>query len=376
MLSSVVTPISSLTATDWDRQVTEGDLFCSYAWLRHLDEVSAPHSAVVVWRGKRLVAAMPFWEPGRGEGDLFELSGFFPELPEIALARMLWAGTRRSVRNGVVCETGPSRHSDLKYLLAAVLDHALAARYDGVIIPYITVDAAEELVASHPRAQLLLHSADATVYISQYGPDGLGQSRSGHNRKRRRREIRDFFAAGHSVLWTRLTADVAAEVAPLVANVRSKHGGGGGVDWMNQVFETQRKFGLDESAAVLMCRRDGVLVATAVCYRHADALHGRYFGAVESAGRVGSPYFYTTCHAPVVYAARAGLRRVHLSTSSLEAKARRGATLEPLAAVLLMRDEPDVASIDFHNRKFANEYRNRFAGHLSALGRAWSGYFD
>ncbi|GGL11399.1 peptidogalycan biosysnthesis protein [Nocardia jinanensis] len=376
MFSSSVTAISSLTATEWDSLVAEGDLFCSHAWLRHLDEASAPHSAVVVRRSGRSVAAMPFWEPDRMEGNLFRLSDFFPDLPALASARLLWAGARRAVRNGVVCETGPSRSPTATHLLSVVLDHALAAEYDGVIVPYLPVGAAEELAAAHPRARVLLHSADATVHVLPHGTAGPSRTVSAHNRKRRRREIRDFFAAGHTVEWTGLTADIAAEVAPLIANVRSKYGGGGGVDWMNRVFEAQRKVGLDESAAVLLCRRDGVLVTTAVCYHHGDALHGRYFGADESAGRAGSPYFFTTCHGPVAYAAQSGLRRVHLSTSSLEAKVRRGATLEPLAAVALLRDEPDAAGIDSHNRKFATEYHNRFAGHQSALGPAWSGYLD
>lgn len=377
MLSSAVAAVSSLTAAEWDSRVAAGDLFCSHAWLRHLDEASAPHSAVVVRRGDRLVAAMPFWEPGPDEGSLFDLSELFPGLPELAAARLLWAGARRSVRNGLVCETGPARSSVSGHLSAAVLDHALSARHDGVIVPYLPVRTAEELAASHPRAQLLLHSADATVQLTPHDTGGPGRGVSGHNRKRRRREIRDFFAAGYTVEWTGLTPDTAAEIAPLIAHVRSRHGGSGGVDWIHRVFEAQRKVGLDESAAVLLCHRDGILVTTAVCYRHADALHGRYFGAAASADRTGSPYFFTTCHAPVAYAAHTGLRRVHLSTSSLEAKIRRGAILEPLAAVVLWGgDGPDPADIAAHNREFAATYRARFAGHSSALGPAWSGYPD
>ncbi|MBF5000395.1 N-acetyltransferase [Nocardia sp. BSTN01] len=364
--------VESIAAAEWDSLVRPGDLFQSHAWLRHLDDVIAPHSAVVVRRAGHLVAAMPVWEGDRSDPGLFNLPAFFPDMPELGRASFLWAGARRSVRNGLLCEMGPQRPAALSELLSGALACAHDAGHDGVIVPYLPVNAAVELAAAHRNAHCLVHSADATVYMSPNHAAEPNWYASGHNRKRRRRELRDFVATGHTLEWTDLTPAVAAEVAPLIANTRGKYGSSGGAAWINRIFEAQRKFGLDEFATVLLCRRNGALVSVAVCYRHADSLHGRYYGADESAGRIGSSYFVTTCHAPVGYAAQHGLRRVYLSTSSLEAKVRRGAMVEPLAAVVLLaRGRLYSGSVCAHNRKLASEYLDRFSDYSYLLSPAW-----
>ncbi|MGW6331303.1 peptidogalycan biosysnthesis protein [Nocardia rhamnosiphila] len=377
MLRTAVEAVRSVAATEWDSLVAPGDLFCGHAWLRHLDEAVSPHSAVVVRRAGVLTAALPLWDASHADGSLFLLPALFPHVPELGRAELLWAGARRAVRNGVVSETGPSRSATLRHLLAAAVEHARERRRAGVIVPYLPVDTARELAGAHPRASLLLHSAEATVRIPQDPALDHRPPTSGHNRKRRRRELRDFTATGHTLEWTGLTAEIADRVAPLIANTRAAHGSAGGVAWMRRVFDAQRRVGLDAAAATLLCRREGTLVAAAVCYRHGSSLHGRYFGAAESAGRAGAAYFVTTCHAPVAYARAQGLRRVHLSTSSLEAKVRRGATVDPLAAVVLLdRDRPHPHTVDAHNRKFAAGYRDRFSDYAALLGDRWLDFLD
>ncbi|WP_039803916.1 peptidogalycan biosysnthesis protein [Nocardia araoensis] len=377
MLRTAVEAVRSVAAIEWDALVAPGDLFCGHAWLRHLDEAVAPHSAVVVRRAGILTAALPLWDAGHDDGTLFRLPELFPHVPEVGQADLLWAGARRAVRNGVLSETGPSRSATLRRLLAAAVDYARERRRDGVIVPYLPVATARELAAAHPRASLLLHSAEATVHIPQDPTLDPRPPMSGHNRKRRLRELRDFAATGHTLEWTGLTAEVADRVAPLIANTRAKHGSTGGVAWMCRVFDAQRRVGLDAAAATVLCRREGTLVAAAVCYRHGNSLHGRYFGADESAGRAGAAYFVTTCHAPVAYARAHGLHRVHLSTSALEAKVRRGATVEPLAAVVLLdRDRLHPHTVEAHNRKFAAGYRDRFSDYAALLDSRWLGFID
>ncbi|WP_169811871.1 peptidogalycan biosysnthesis protein [Nocardia grenadensis] len=377
MLATAVEAVRSVAATEWDGLVAPGDLFCGHAWLRHLDEAVAPHSAVLVRRAGVLAAALPLWDASHEEGTLFRLPELFPHVPELGRADLLWAGARRAVRNGVLSETGPTRSATLRYLLAASVDHARECRRDGVIIPYLPVRTARELAAAHPHASLLLHSAEATVHIPQDPASDPRPPTTGHNRKRRRRELRDFAATGHTLEWTGLTAEVADRVAPLIANTRAKHGSTGGVAWMRRIFDAQRRAGLDAAAATLLCRREDALVAAAVCYRHGNSLHGRYFGADESAGRAGAAYFVTTCHAPVVYARAHGLHRVHLSTSALEAKVRRGATVEPLAAVVLLdRDRLHPHTVEAHNRKFAAGHRDRFSDYAALLDPRWLDFID
>ncbi|WP_280275287.1 GNAT family N-acetyltransferase [Nocardia wallacei] len=361
--------LATIAPGEWDGLVHPGDLFSSYAWLRHLDDVSGAHAVVAVRASDRLVGATAVWNGERTPG-LFHLRGFFTDLTGPWDEPFLWLGARRSVRNGLVCASGPLRSPALHRLLAACRDHARTHGHAGVVAPYLPLPAARELVAAHPDARLLLHSADAAIDVPPDGSAGLIARANGHGRKRRRRELRGFTAVGHTVEWSAVTSEIAAEIAPLIAKSRRKHGSAEGVSWMTAIFAAQREAGLLDDAAVAMCRRHGELAAAAVCYRHGDSLHGRYYGATEAPDPHSSPYFVTTCVAPVDYAARNGLRRVLLSTSSLQAKVLRGATLHPLAAVVLL-SRGTVAGADAHNRRTVRDYRARFARFSSSLGPEW-----
>ncbi|MFQ6392669.1 peptidogalycan biosysnthesis protein [Nocardia sp. KC 131] len=363
--------LDTIAAAEWDSLVQPGDLFCSYAWLRHLDEATTPHRVVTMRVDGRLTGAMPMWD-GEQEPGLFWLPDFFAGLAGPWEEPFVWLGARRAVRNGLICVDGPQRSTTLRRLLAESVEYAKVSGRAGAIMPYLPVAAATELARAAPDAVCLLHSAEATVGVPPQGMDDILANANGHNRKRRRRELREFTGTGHTLEWTDITTEVADSIAPLIANTRRKYGTTDDAEWMRRVFAAQRRVGLLDVAQAVLCRRNGRLIAAAVCYRHADSLHGRYFGAAEDAIRDGYPYFVTTCYAPIDYAARNGLRQVFLSTSSLEAKLRRGATAEPLAAVVIpVHGAPKTADVRSHNQRVALDYRSRFAAYSSSMSPRW-----
>ncbi|MEU7630629.1 peptidogalycan biosysnthesis protein [Nocardia sp. NPDC049220] len=367
----LVEAVEAIDAVEWDGLVPAGELFCSHAWLRHLDEAAGPQPVLTIGTGERITGATAIWDGEQASG-LFYLPDFFPELAGPWQRPFVWLGARRSVRNGLICTTGSQRSASLSGLLAGALDYAREHGRAGVVMPYLPVSAAREFGRAHPAAHVLLHSAEATVAVPAQGAAELLTRSSGHNRKRRRRELRDFSAAGFTLEWVDLTPEIEAAIAPLIADNRRRYGNGDGVSWMHRVFAAQRRVGLFGNAKVLLCSRDGALATVAVCYRHGDSLHGRYFGSHGSVSRDGYPYFVTTCYAPIDYAAQHGFRRLFLSTSALEAKIRRGAVVEPLAAVVLLDDdELDGERVRTHNRDLARGYRDRFPGYLSSLSHDW-----
>jgi hypothetical protein len=368
----VVPSVDAISATDWEAIVGPRDLFGSHAWLRHLDQAVAAHEVLTVWMDDRLTAAAPIWDGPQGTDELFYLPTFFPDVTGPWAKQFIWLGARCSVRNELICINGPARSRALTQLLAGAVDYARAAGKAGIVLPYLSIGAAAELARVHPAAHAVLHCAEATVTVPPHGVHDLMAQVSYHNRKRRRRELHEFTASGHRLTWTELTPDIAAQIAPLIAATRRKHGSDQGVDWMHRVFAAQRRAGLCDQAHVLLCHRNDDLVATAVCYRQGDSLHGRYFGADEAMSRQGYAYFVTTFYAPVDYAARAGLARVFLSTSALEAKVRRGATLCPLAAVVVLVDQDlNRVHVDAQNRRTALDYVLRFQRSATSLSPDW-----
>jgi hypothetical protein len=366
--------LDGVSAVAWDALAEADDLYACYAWLRHLEYAAGPVPVLTCWMDGELLGALPVWEGERDTPGLFHLPDFFPGLAGPWQRRFRWLGTRRSVHNTVVCTSGAHRATAMTQLLDAVVADAEAGGKAGVIMPYMPVAAATELAADRPDARVVLHAAEAVIEIPADGIDGIHRRIGRHNRKRRRQELRAFAQAGHTVEWVDITASVVEDAAVLIANNRRRYGSDQGSEWLHRVFEAQRRTGLLDHAVALLCRRSEHLSATVICYRHGGGLHVRYFGddGTED-NRLGRVYFVVGCHSPMEYAFRVGLRRVHLSTSSLEAKVRRGATLEPLAAVLLLcnGDPPARSAVQRHNRRVADEYRRRFADHPSALSPAW-----
>ncbi|MCI2422508.1 peptidogalycan biosysnthesis protein [Saccharopolyspora sp. K220] len=371
----VVDATADVPETDWDRLNRSGDLFCRHAWLRHLDHATdRPHRAVLTHDGTTLIGALPFWE-GEHDDALFSLPDFFPDIPgHWKQHPFTWLGTRRSTCNGLLAARNGHRANTLAHLLTTALDVATAEGRGGVIMPYLPVTAAKELATAHPAARMLLHSADTTVHVPPDGANALFRQARRHNQQRRRAELRDFARAGHTLEWTDLTPAVTDAVAPLIAATRRKHGNSNsnGTAWMRRVFAAQRDTGLLDDAKAVLCLRHGQLAFATICYRHAATLYARYFGADDTAPRTGSPYFVMNFHALVDYAANEGLRRVHLSVSSLEAKVRRGARLDPLAAVVVpAHDDIDEHLALAHNHRFAQEILHRFTDYRAAMSDDW-----
>lgn len=360
---------SALSKSSWDALVTPGELFASHAWMHHLEFAAGPDPVLCCWVDGALSAAVPMWSGEASSGGLFHLPGFFPEVRGPWSRPFLWLGARRSVHNALPCVRGPQRTSVQARVLNAARERAREWGRAGVIMPYMPLAAATELAACHADARVLLHAAEAVADIPAGGKDALLSRLGRHNRKRRRAEQRSFAQAGYTIDVAEIDGVVDA-AADLITRNRRKYGSEQGSDWMHRVFAAQRRVGLFDQAVVLVCRRATQVVALVVCYRHGDVLHVRYYGSERTTDSRCSPYFVLAGHAPLEYAAATGLRTVHLSTSSLEAKARRGATLQPLAAVVLSEHESiERSHVRAHNQHFAARYRARFGGW--SLDVAW-----
>lgn len=361
--------IGTLDEHEWDSLVSDSDFFNSHGWLASLDRALGPAEVLAVRGPAGLAAGCALWGGESAQG-LFHLPDFFPDVPGPWGERFLWLGGRRSTHNELSCVTGARRLAVLTALMDAAVDLALRRGYRGVVVPYMPVAAALE-IAHATGATVLLHSAEAVIDVPAGGLTQLMSCWRAHDRTQCRAERAAFARHGNRVEWVTIDESNEAQAARLIALNRARHGSLQGEPWMRAVFQGQRTSGVLRSAIAAVARRDGDIAALTVFYRFGDSLHARYFGSNYDANARDFRYFVLNYYEPIDYAARHGVRRYHLSTSSLWAKAHRGAQIAALAAVVLAPAGllPDAGAVARHNRAFHDDLVRQFHGRLAAESR-------
>lgn len=373
---TIVDSVLDLDAAEMEPLVPPGDIYASRPWLLHLEYITGPITVVTARGDGVLQGCVPAWRGLDTSTGLFDPVDMFQGLPGPWTEDFLWLGTPRSTHNTLACVTDARRPSVLARLIRSARDHAKGHGLHGVIAPYMPVTQAEELAAAHPGASVLLHAVEGNIDVPPGGMADVLAAADPKNRSHLQQEMRRFAGAGYSLDWEKLTGPLTDEIAPLIARNRRKYGSTQGPEWLHRVFEAQWRAGLTNDTAVCLGRRDGKVVATSVHYRHGPSLHFRYSGASDAEARRHYAYYATSFYGPIDYAAQHGIRHLGVSISSLEAKIRRGAVLDPLAAVVLPVSESFPTHThtqqNEHNHRFAAATHNRFAEHPHAFGAVWS----
>jgi predicted N-acyltransferase len=374
ILVRLETLTSVINAQDWDALVPAGELYASHAWLLHLEKVLGTTELLLCHNTESLLGVLPLWKGEQDQTGLFRLADFFPDLKGPWTKNFLWLGTYRSVHNAITCSPHKDRANSLHALLRGALSYAKTSGLAGIIMPYLPISAAMELATTHKDARVVWHSAEANIDVPAGGLEELLQKTSSNNRRHRYREIQQFTKSGYTIEWCELNEEIAERVSVLVSNTRSKYGSSQGSNWIGQIIKAQLQTGLARDARVCLCHHNNAIVAAGLCYQKADSLHARYFGRDYAHAQEGSTYFVTAYYAPIDYMAKHRLKRFCLSTSALEAKARRGATIDPLAAVVLFAEEVPLHPLEVqkHNQSFINEHRERFTAYPSSLSPTWN----
>lgn len=340
----------------WDALVDDDGFYTGHRWIRSLERVHGPQPVLAATAGG-LRGVLPTWTHHE-DGGLFSLPDMTDGLIGIPGGQALWLGPRRATVTTITCSRGAVRTPTLRALMEAARLLAADQGLAGAVWPYLTGAHALEAAACHPLAQAVLHTADASVSVPDDGMRGIEAAAGSKNRKQWRRE-RALFACSGSVEWTALTADLCTRIAPLLAATREKYGARGGTALMRRTLQAQLASGVGERAVVALARTRGSdsIRAAAVFYRHGTTLHGRYWGT--DGGAPPYAYFELTLYQGVDWAARHGVRRLHLSVPATAAKLSRGAHPSPLALVWLpagqdARISPRV--LHQHNHRVAQEW--------------------
>jgi uncharacterized protein len=225
---------------------------------------------------------------------------------------------------------GPGERTSLLRQLVGSLEALQQSHFaPGIAFMYLpTAEAVGLLEAYDGRAPLFFTAAEAAINVEWPSFDGYLEALSGKRRSAVRREIASFEASSARVRVESL-ADVATEIAPLVANVDAKYGRDAPVAGVEENLRRQAEQLADESV-VFTCERAGRLVGCALFYRCASGLFARCVGFDYALAHRGGDYFNLLLYRPLRYAIEHGLAQLHLGTAGYEAKLLRGAKPRPL----------------------------------------------
>jgi uncharacterized protein len=202
--------------------------------------------------------------------------------------------------------------------------HVLVADLDGTQARWLAdLDTGATAAATREKAVLGIGWDDFDGYLAALP------------RKRRwqvRQERRTFAASGIEVRDAPLE-DVAAEVAPLLAQTQDRHGAGADPA-ETELYLAMLAMNPGAETRALVGYRAGTPVAFSVLLRRGDDWAVRAFGrdyAVPDHGQ----YFNLTYYEPIARAVAAGATSIDFGVGSLAAKRFRGCRLEPLRSLLV-----------------------------------------
>lgn len=280
-----------------------------------------------------------------GQESFYVLSSIGGEVTGLIPGYVTWARITRRAQavlgsEGVKPSTltvRPGYPSVAAPLTAAALGHAGLYHPECVQLPQLDDQqfaAVAPLLPAGFSVTVDYDTAIATEFAS-FGEYARALTRNG--RKRLRREMRAFLAAGF-VVEPMDPVDVAA-LAPLLGQVQARYDSCLPVQ-MLEAYLASLVSTFGEQVQVLVARNGGQLVAFQLMCDMGQEWWVRCFGCDYDNSLVGCSYVYfnLAIYEPVRRAILSGAKRVCLGPGSLEAKVRRGATLRTLRTITLSGD--------------------------------------
>lgn len=347
LVVQVVDEVDDISADDW-RAVTAGrGFYSSRRWLRFVEADPWYDVWYLVARsGDELLGVLPVYlSVGHGQAGVdtfYDPASVFVQASGVGdPARwrpVLLAGGRTGYDTELLLRPGLPAHIRRR-VLAGMADRlnrlADAWGVGTVAFMYLTPDAAAELAPVVGTPPLL---TDVTSAMHLDGCDSfddfLGRM-SGHRRRRIRHEQREFAASDFTIREARLS-DVVDVVAPLLAAHHGRYGLGDSRE-MLAAHLVQHVQHLDDLGRVLLCEHGGRTVGALLAYEWEDAWYARAVGFADGLRGQSSAFFNLVYYLPIQHAIERGMRRYVVGPSTIGAKVKRGAELEPRWSLLTSR---------------------------------------
>jgi predicted N-acyltransferase len=327
---SVIDRLDDVTEPQWNRLADDGSFHLSYDWLRYIESEATEQPRYVLARdGEDLCGALPLYrvlEPYRPlyRGEHFsDLLGFTGEA--------LVAGACRGFHCTLLlpgAHEAPDRQATLAAVVERARQEAAGEGYAGLVFPYLTTEALRGL-AEVAQVRAAYDMTEAEMVVASGGFDAYVEQAPRRVRSKLRSDRDRFERAGWTVRERDL-ADCWPDVARLLDNLQHKyqHTEKTRADHERVLAAQARHMGAD--SVTFSVEDDDGIAGLAVFYRWRSTMFGAVAGFDYDRLRNGREYFNVTVCAPLEYAAKAGIERLHLGVASWEAKGYRGALLRPL----------------------------------------------
>jgi uncharacterized protein len=188
--------------------------------------------------------------------------------------------------------------------------------------------------------QPILTSANTRIGASWNDLDACLNSFTHRRRNKMRHEIDVFRSSGSQIVETRLS-ECIQEVGPLLGNVHRKHGAADSDRDTTRYLESQATH-LSDVSRVFLELSNGRPVGFSLCYEWGRELYVRVVGFdYERSARFA--YFNLAYYLPLDYAIRRQFSHIHLGPGTYQAKASRGAVLDPTWSLVWPPDDDSRA---------------------------------
>ncbi len=380
MRTRILASIDEVTAGEWNALADQAAPFLRHEFLAALehnhcvgaDSGWSPCHLVLADAAGVLQAAMPLYRKLHSWGEfVFDFAwaqayarnglDYYPKLVS-AIPFTPASGPRLLIRTGA-----PSGVELRAKLLEAALQYAADQNLSSLHVLFPANSQARELA----QAGLLLRR-DCQFHWTNRGYadfDAFLQTFTAEKRKKARRERRRVTEAGirfRALAGGDMDERTWRHVHALHTDTFLRHGHTPylGVEFFLELTRT-----LPESIVVHCAWRGSSMVAAAICFRGADTLYGRYWGASEEHH---SLHFETCYHQGIEYCIREGLQRFEPGTQG-EHKVSRGFAPVLTWSAHWIADARFARAIESYLQREAlavDEYAAQIAGHVPFKERA------
>lgn len=360
--SSLTDPLGGLTGEQWD-DLAGAHFYSTSAWLTYCaDNNSGRTGAALSVTDGSPTSAVPVSEITEVLSGAYGWNGL---LEGFGLPQIAPTGLMLGILQGYQTHLLSAAHAD-PVAAAGVLTSEARRLRDSLPDPqdkacvamYLTT--ADVLAAREAgvRSLPVLLDADAWIDLPDGGWDSWLETLPYRRRLSARREVRRFEEAGYQVTHRPLS-ECYQELAKLAKATQSKYGHAQDLDFYAGLLKAHVT-GMGEAARVAVCaREDGDPVGFCVYYEWQGTVFLRWAGFDYTRTAEAAEYFNLVYYTQIMRSPQSGIQRLHAGTKATEAKALRGATIQPLWLLDLDNDGPlarSTTQIREHNHRLASTY--------------------